>query len=857
MGRRHRHVIDENDEENLGGDGGDDDDDGDDDVYMYPTDMHPDEQHAYREAVRASKVVEWNRQQEEHFIKGKRKTGESSHPTNPTTRQMRKSQSGRYSDLSLPDAPSLYKSSAARQKTVKNLFKGGAIKETMGRLISKFFIYESVPPSKADSHHFKNMIVGAQQAGMGIEPLSPYEIKHKYLDMEYKDMEAYVNIQREKWKTYGCTIMFDGWTEPTKCIINFMVYSKGSTIFLKSVDASNNIKDNKYIYGLLKDVIKEVGKKNVVQIVTDNGSAFVKAGKLLMKKYNLYWTSCAAHCIDLMFEDIGKRTSVADLITKARKITNFIYNHGWLLAQMRKVCGGDIVRPGATRFATNYIALDSLLKKKANLKKVFISDEWAQHNLSRTLIGKKVESLMFDHAYWERVGKLVSIYEALYTVLRIVDSEVVPTMPFVYELIRVMKENLIRLNAKEWVLEIIADCWDRTLKHPLHAAAFFLNPRFQYKRGVGTDPDLLQAVHEVFAKLDPTSEGLSQFGNEIRDMEAEHDKVAEKDYLDLLDIAIEVGEEEDNQLFQWVRPLHLDDEDGNLVITTQKKLQPLQASHLDPRIAAHVREAGVDVDRVLSEEVHTDSFSQDTRDSFRQGISQPTITSRPSFDSTSVEHSSRPSATGTSASGYDGSRGEGTNDGSDPGNDEEDVRQQQQSGQPLAFTCEDDFTHCTQDEDHGSRRAGPGVGAIGKPYRGRQRRMMPYNEDSLLASFESMSVETQFSDSSNEANIYAPYAMSYGQPQNLSSSTDEEYERYNYPSSTQMPYYLPHQLQQQGFQTSTWENPGFPIHGQVVGRTQEIYAWHVRTYNQYYRNSMSWYEYCLQQDGLSSSNNNK
>ena len=53
--------------------------------------------------------------------------------------------------------------------------------------------------------------------------------------------------------------------------------------------------------------------------------------------------------------------------------------------------------------------------------------------------------------------------------------------------------------------------------------------------------------------------------------------------------------------------------------------------------------------------------------------------------------------------------------------------------------------------------------------------MMSYNEDSLLASFELMSVETQFRDSSNKANIYAPYVMSYGQPpQNLSSSTDEE-----------------------------------------------------------------------------------
>ena len=88
--------------------------------------------------------------------------------------------------------------------------------------------------------------------GMGIEPPSPYEIKSKYLEMEYKDIEAYVKIQREKWKTYECTIMCGGWTGPTKLsIINFMVYSKGSTIFLKSFDASDKIKDNKYIYGLL------------------------------------------------------------------------------------------------------------------------------------------------------------------------------------------------------------------------------------------------------------------------------------------------------------------------------------------------------------------------------------------------------------------------------------------------------------------------------------------------------------------------------------------------------------------------------------------------------------------------------
>ena len=49
------------------------------------------------------------------------------------------------------------------------------------------------------------------------------------------------------------------------------------------VDASDKIKDDKHIYGLLNGVIKEVGETNVVQIVTNNGSTFVKVGKLLMK----------------------------------------------------------------------------------------------------------------------------------------------------------------------------------------------------------------------------------------------------------------------------------------------------------------------------------------------------------------------------------------------------------------------------------------------------------------------------------------------------------------------------------------------------------------------------------------------
>ena len=62
---------------------------------------------------------------------------------------------------------------------------------------------------------------------------------------------------------------------------------------------------------------------------------------------------------------------------------------------------------------------------------------------------------------------------------------------------------------------------------------------------------------------------------------------------------------------------------------------------------------------MLSKEVHSESFSKDIDDSV-----QTTLNSHQEIDSTSVGHSSRPSAAGTSTSGYDGSRG-GIDDGGD------------------------------------------------------------------------------------------------------------------------------------------------------------------------------------------------
>ena len=114
MGTRDTHLVNEDD---------DDEDAEDEDVYMYLIDMHPDEQDAYRYAVCTSKTSEWEREQHENIVGSKCKTGESPRSIGTPT-AMQKSQIMQHSNQSPLVAPSLYKSSIARQKKYQRYIQG-------------------------------------------------------------------------------------------------------------------------------------------------------------------------------------------------------------------------------------------------------------------------------------------------------------------------------------------------------------------------------------------------------------------------------------------------------------------------------------------------------------------------------------------------------------------------------------------------------------------------------------------------------------------------------------------------------------------------------------------------------------
>ena len=145
-------------------------------------------------------------------------------------------------------------------------------------------------------------------------------------------------------------------------------------MFLKSIDASDKVKTAQLICKMMEEVVQEVGEENVVQIVTDNAANYMAAGRLFEDKHpTIFWSSCTAHCIDLMLEDIGKLDWIQEVVDKAKSITKYIYNHTIVLSTMRIYTEGkELVRPGATRFATNFISLQSMVQQKINLKRMFL-----------------------------------------------------------------------------------------------------------------------------------------------------------------------------------------------------------------------------------------------------------------------------------------------------------------------------------------------------------------------------------------------------------------------------------------------------------------------------------------------------
>ncbi|XP_038975014.1 uncharacterized protein LOC113461998, partial [Phoenix dactylifera] len=260
----------------------------------------------------------------------------------------------------------------------------------------------------------------------------------------------------------------------------------------------------------MEEVIDQIGEENIVQVITDNGPQYKLAGQVLMERRpQIFWTPCVAHCIDLILMDIGKIRRVQHTVEIAQRIIRYIYGHTWVISLMEKYAGGEILRPGVTRFATNYIALDSLIEKKKALHQMFVSPEWQESRYAQASTeGSRMEDLVSRQSFWQWANAMVKAIKPLYEVLRAVDSERYPQMDFLYHIMEKAKAQIMEADvahAQEYI-DIIERRWGAQMGRKLHLAAYYLNLRFQYESGIGMDDELLHALRNVIYKMKPDPE---------------------------------------------------------------------------------------------------------------------------------------------------------------------------------------------------------------------------------------------------------------------------------------------------------------------------------------------------------------
>ena len=271
------------------------------------------------------------------------------------------------------------KASFGKQTMLPDMIKACAKKEA-DTAIARMFFANGLAFNLAESRYFKEACAAVVRSGAGYVPPSRKSISTTLLDNEVRSVDIRVNSHLSDTVNTGLTMISDGWSNvQNRPLINFLSVTPEGAVFLGACDTSGEVKDSAYIAEKFGEQIEKVGADKVVQIITDSASNCVAARKLIAKKYpHTTCAPCAAHCVDLLLEDIGKLSWIASVIAEGHDVVKFITIHQSSLALFRSHSKLQLLKPGETRFATNVIMLQKLCECKDALQETVVSREYKQ-----------------------------------------------------------------------------------------------------------------------------------------------------------------------------------------------------------------------------------------------------------------------------------------------------------------------------------------------------------------------------------------------------------------------------------------------------------------------------------------------
>jgi hypothetical protein len=133
-------------------------------------------------------------------------------------------------------------------------------KEAALECISRWWYDTDIPFHATNSTYYQPIIDAIVACGPRFKAPSFHDIRGSLIQNEVQRINEYLIEFKESWTRTRCTIMSDSWTDGRfRTILNFLITCPKGTVFLKSVDASDQVKDAQLLFRILDEVVVEVG----------------------------------------------------------------------------------------------------------------------------------------------------------------------------------------------------------------------------------------------------------------------------------------------------------------------------------------------------------------------------------------------------------------------------------------------------------------------------------------------------------------------------------------------------------------------------------------------------------------------
>ncbi|KAL0229111.1 hypothetical protein GEMRC1_013731 [Eukaryota sp. GEM-RC1] len=234
--------------------------------------------------------------------------------------------------------------------------------------LTKFFCCSNVAFNTVDSSLFAEFVSLVGQIGTSYSVPASSTMRNTLMPNVYSEEKENVDYDIKN-NLNGWTLTTDGWSDGDRSLINFILVSPNVTTFFRALDVSDKPKTGEYIALLIQDVIADIGKEKIIQVVTDSGSNFVSAMSTVQEVYpKIFHTRCLCHSLDLVLESMHKYFNqssypeVSTFFEQVRTIVTFFTAHSKPRALLKNHTHLKIRKYPETRFYYRFLTLKRIVR---------------------------------------------------------------------------------------------------------------------------------------------------------------------------------------------------------------------------------------------------------------------------------------------------------------------------------------------------------------------------------------------------------------------------------------------------------------------------------------------------------------